>query len=785
MSTSASPASHPVPFRQKVAFGLGMLANQMFPAALGIFMVVLVQDMGFPTWMWGILFFLPRAYDAVLDPVMGFISDNTRSKWGRRRQYVFIGAVMLGVGFVAMWQLYRENGLTHNFLYFLFWSLVFFTGLTVFSIPYVAMGYEMSDDFHERTSIMAVAQWIGQWAWVIAPWFWVVMYDPQWFPNADTATRTLSVWVGVACMLLAMVPAIFLPSRSTLDDTHLVPLTLANVGRGFMELLDGFKEAFACAPFRKLCGATFLIFNAFNTVAAFSFFIVVYHLFGGNTAEAGIWPTLFGSIGALVTTFAVIPTVAWMSRKVGKKLAFMLSQGISILGYVLLWLLMVPGKPWMFMFALPFFSFGIGGLFTLMMSMTADVCDLDELATGKRREGIFGAIYWWMVKLGFAVAGLLSGAIMALVAFTPGAPVQPEGAVDGLRLFYSGVPILGTLLAMWVMRDYDLDERRAMEVHAELERRKQPPAPVSSSASSGHATATARGFDRSRLPPSPLAGHTPPQIAARFSALMAERQHGLCFSPYTPGQDSQDRLSPAQIERRIDLIVPHVHWLRSFSCTGGHEAIPRIARARGLKTMVGAWIGRDPVRNEQEIDALVALAREGLVDIATVGNEVLLRHELSEEALLTCIRRVRAALAPQVPVGCVDAYVEFLDRPALVGACDLVLPNCYPFWEGSDIAHASAHLAHMHGLVRDAAGGRRVIVTETGWPDQGQAVGAAVPSAVNAMRYFVETQDWARREQVELFHFSSFDEPWKRQQEGEVGAHWGLWDPQERPKYGA
>ncbi len=475
-----------VPFGQKVAFGLGMLANQMFPAALGIFMVVLVQDMGFPTWMWGVLFFLPRAYDAVLDPIMGFISDNTRSRWGRRRQYVFAGALLLGIGFVAMWQMHRSDGLTHNFLYFLFWSLVFFTGLTVFSIPYVAIGYEMSDDFHERTSIMAVAQWIGQWAWVIAPWFWVVMYDPSWFPNADTATRTLSVWVGLACMALAMVPAIFIPSRSTLGDTHLVPLTLKNIGGGLREILHGFREAFGCVPFRKLCLATFLIFNAFNTVAAFSFFIVVYHLFGGQTAAAGIWPTLFGSAGALITTFAVIPSVAWLSRRTGKKIAFMLSQGVSIIGYVLLWFLMVPGKPWMFMLALPFFSFGIGSLFTLMMSMTADVCDLDELATGKRREGIFGAIYWWMVKLGFAIAGLASGAIMSLVAFTPGAAAQPAGAVDGLRLFYSGVPIAGTLLAIWFMRDYDLDERRACEVCAELAQRKQlPTAALQRAASSG------------------------------------------------------------------------------------------------------------------------------------------------------------------------------------------------------------------------------------------------------------------------------------------------------------
>jgi GPH family glycoside/pentoside/hexuronide:cation symporter len=449
-----------------------MLANQMFPAALGIFMVVLVQDMGFPTWMWGVLFFLPRAYDAVLDPIMGFISDNTRSRWGRRRPYVLAGAVLMGVSFIAMWQLHRSDGLSHNFWYFLIWSLVFFTGLTVFSIPYVAIGYEMSDDFHERTSIMAVAQWIGQWAWVIAPWFWVVMYDPTWFSSADSAARTLAVWVGVACGLLAMVPALFIPSQSTANATHLMPLTLRNMGASVTEMLSGFRDAFGCVPFRKLCFATFLIFNAFNTVAAFSFFIVVYHLFDGSTKDAGIWPTLFGSVGALVTTFAVIPTVAWMSRRVGKKTAFMLSQSVSIVGYVLLWFLMVPGKPWMFMLALPFFSFGIGGLFTLMMSMTADVCDLDELATGKRREGIFGAIYWWMVKLGFAIAGLLSGAIMAWVHFTPGAAVQPAGAVDGLRLAYSGVPIAGTLLALWIMRNYDLDEQRAAETHAALAQRK-------------------------------------------------------------------------------------------------------------------------------------------------------------------------------------------------------------------------------------------------------------------------------------------------------------------------
>ena len=463
-----------IPMGQKIAFGLGMLANQMFPAALGIFMVVLVQDYKIPTWMWGILFFLPRIFDSITDPIMGFISDNTRSIWGRRRQYVFLGAIIMGVSFALMWQLQAvniEESINYNFTYFLIWSLVFYVGLTVFSVPYVAMGYEMSDDFHERTNIMAIAQWIGQWAWVIAPWFWVVMYDENWFGN-DTAetTKYLGVWVGVIFALLAMVPAIFIKSESTLDDDNLTPLSLKTIGGSLKQISENFKEAFKIEAFRKLCFSTFLIFNAFNTVAGFSFFIVVYYLFEGSTEAAGLWPTLLGSIGALSTTFLVIPTVAKMSLKIGKKKTFLVSQGISVIGYLMLWFLFIPGKPYMFLFALPFFSFGIGSLFTIMMSMTSDIIDIDELNTGKRREGVFGAIYWWMVKFGFAIAGLLTGAIMSLVGFVPDT-MNSEASITGIRLFYSGLPILGTLGAIWIMRNYDHTEEKARAVSRELDAR--------------------------------------------------------------------------------------------------------------------------------------------------------------------------------------------------------------------------------------------------------------------------------------------------------------------------
>jgi len=460
-----------VSWGQKIAFGFGMLANQMFPAVISIFIVVLVQNLGFPGWMWGVVSLAPRIFDSITDPIMGFISDNTKSKWGRRRQYVLIGALIMGVSFIIMWQLFLDNGVDYNFVYFLMWSLVFYLGLTIFGVPYVAMGYEMSDDFHERTQIMAVAQWIGQWAWVIAPWFWVVMYDPIWFESAEVAVRELAVWVGIACMIFAIIPAIFIKSESTLDKDY-TPLTFKNIGGSFKEIGASFVEAFKSKPFRKLCVSTFFIFNAFNTVAGFTFFIIVYYLFNGNTGDAGIWPTLFGSCGALVTTFLVIPIVAYMSKKVGKKNAFLISQSISIIGYVMFWFLFIPGKPYMFLFALPFFSFGIGGLFTLMMSMTADVIDLDELQTGKRREGVFGAIYWLMVKFGFAIAGGLTGTILTLVGFTSGAGSQPENAITGLRLFFTGFPILGTLIAIYVMWDYDITEEKSNEISEALAKRK-------------------------------------------------------------------------------------------------------------------------------------------------------------------------------------------------------------------------------------------------------------------------------------------------------------------------
>jgi exo-beta-1,3-glucanase (GH17 family) len=258
--------------------------------------------------------------------------------------------------------------------------------------------------------------------------------------------------------------------------------------------------------------------------------------------------------------------------------------------------------------------------------------------------------------------------------------------------------------------------------------------------------------------------------------------HGLCFSMYEDGQEPGDVITVEQVERRMKIIQPHTKWVRSFSCIEGNEHIPRIATQYGIKTLVGAWLSDDLETNEAEIEGLIQLAKDGCVDIASVGNEVMYRGDLTEEQLLTYILRVKEAL-PDIPVGYVDAYYEFSDRPKITEACDVILSNCYPYWEGCDIGHSLNHMQEMFGHASDAANGKKVIITETGWPSEGGSLRGAFSSRENAMKYFINAQLWSAKEGIEMFYFSSFDESWKVGDEGDVGAYWGLWDKSEQLKF--
>lgn len=268
-----------------------------------------------------------------------------------------------------------------------------------------------------------------------------------------------------------------------------------------------------------------------------------------------------------------------------------------------------------------------------------------------------------------------------------------------------------------------------------------------------------------------------------FNEIMNKGMHGLCFSMYEDGQEPGDHISEEQVLRRMKTLQPHIKWVRSFSCIEGNEFVPKVAKKLGVNTLVGAWLSDDEEKNREEIDALIKMANEGLVDIAAVGNEVLYRKELTLEQLLTYMKEVRAKIPAHIPIGYVDAYYEFSSHPELVENSDVILANCYPFWESCHFDYSLAHMQQMYGQALSVAKGKKVIITETGWPSQGEALDAAQPSYINALKYFINAQLWANNAQIEMFYFSSFDESWKVGAEGDVGAYWGIWDKNEKLKY--
>lgn len=264
--------------------------------------------------------------------------------------------------------------------------------------------------------------------------------------------------------------------------------------------------------------------------------------------------------------------------------------------------------------------------------------------------------------------------------------------------------------------------------------------------------------------------------------ILGNRIHGIAYSPYMDGQGPGAEISEAQIEQRLTIIEPYTHWIRTFSCVEGNEHIPRIAKAHDLKTMVGVCLSDDKDRNEVELNNGIDIARQGYADILAVGNEVLLRGELTEQEIIDYISRAKQAV-PGLNVSYVDAYFQFEDHPALAKACDILLINCYPFWEECPADYALLYMKDMYHRALKVANGKKVIISETGWPTSGAPSGAAVPSYENAMQYFINTYVWAGQEDIEIFYFSSFDEDWKTGDEGDVGAYWGLWDKDGSFKY--
>jgi GPH family glycoside/pentoside/hexuronide:cation symporter len=484
-----------ISFGHKLIYGLGAFVNNLLAGASGGMIIVLNLGLGMSPTLVGLLGALPRLTDALTDPLMGYISDNTKSRWGRRRPYIFIGAIAAGVIFALLWQLPRGQSETFYFVYFLLGSLLFYLGYTVFATPWVALGYELTPDYHERTRLMGVQNFIGQLAYVVSPWFlWIMTYE-GFFKDQVAGAAGLAIIIAVFVIGVGILPAIFLRERfkeiaqaevsehrrhTEEEDAKEVEResAMSAFSRNMIDFFKGFGATLKSGPFLKLCIATFLVFNGFMLISSFQFYVIIYYVFGGDQTQGAEYAGYAGTLGA-ISTFLVIIFVTWLGTKIGKRRAFFVSTGASIVGYGLKWVCYNPDIPLLVLLPAPLLAFGLGGLFTLMPSMVADVVDVDELETHERREGMFGSIFWWVVKLGMAAALAGGGVLLEATGFDVALGGNQSGrAIVLMRLFDAGVPMIASAIAIWAIATFPITEEKAHEVRLELERRRGKPGDV-------------------------------------------------------------------------------------------------------------------------------------------------------------------------------------------------------------------------------------------------------------------------------------------------------------------
>ena len=484
MSESAHYTTAPedrIPFGQKLIYGLGAFVNNLLAGAMGGMIIVLNLGLGMNPALVGLLGALPRLTDALTDPLMGYISDHTRSRWGRRRPYIFVGAISVAIIYALLWQLPADKSEMFYFWYFLSGSLIFYLAYTVYATPWVALGYELTPDYHERTRLMGVQNFIGQLAYIVAPWFLWIMQNQNWFEDMASGAASLAIVIAVFVGTVGILPALFLRERFkakalVVGEDGKPAATEALAGsalvRNLTDFFRGFLLTLKFAPFLKLCAATFLVFNGFMLIASFQFYVIIYYVFGGDTDMGSKYAGYSGTLGA-VSTFVVIVIVTWLGTKIGKRRAFFVATGISMLGYALKWVCYNPEIPWLLLLPAPLMAFGLGGLFTLMPSMICDVVDMDELETHERREGMYGSIFWWVVKLGMAAALAASGFLLNATGFDVGLEGhQTARTIVLMRMCDAFVPFATSGLAIWIIASYSITEEKAHEVRKKLEARR-------------------------------------------------------------------------------------------------------------------------------------------------------------------------------------------------------------------------------------------------------------------------------------------------------------------------
>lgn len=458
-----------VPLKTRIAWGFGGLAdNYMFNVYNVLFLYVYVNYFNMDPVLAGIATAIPRFFDAITDPMVGNWSDNFRSKWGRRRPLIVLGTLCCAFLLPFYWMppfLSSVKNVWYNNGPFLFVSIlgcIYALAYTLFVVPYTALGFELTDDYDEKTRVLAWRMYLGLAGQCIVPWIYKISVNKDLFDNIQQGAIVVTIVMSLVIIVCGFLPAIFCKEKMEHSQaTEKLNLWVAT------------KATFGNKPFLIVILGFFIVLSGSLAVGSIGGFLNLYLVCKGNESMNGNlagWTLTVMSLVSYISMFML----AFVSRLKGKREAFMLGMVITTIGQVSLWFTIDPRWPYLQLVSLGFWALAMQGCWLMLDSMLSDICDDDERETGHRREGMFGAVRGFIQKASQALMAMISGFILKFTGFD--AEVAKAGGLDPsvamrMKLLYVLIPATGFLLGLVVFYFYPISRERAAETRRILDER--------------------------------------------------------------------------------------------------------------------------------------------------------------------------------------------------------------------------------------------------------------------------------------------------------------------------
>jgi len=455
--------------KTKLAYGLGNVAVMVAKQApkrlcFPIYNIALGVN---AAWIGG-LFSIMRLWDAVTDPLIGHLSDNYTSKYGRRKPFIVLGSILTGIFFAMLWILPRDLSPVGYMIYLTIILLLFYTALTIFSVPWYAMGYELTDEYDERTKLFAFPSFFSPISQIGVGWLYYLT-QRSFFEDTIEGVRYVGIAVGVLMIGFGLLPAIFVKENTDVGfKMDSAPVKQSERKR--TSLITNLRQSLSCKPFLIISITISIVLMASAIVGSIQYYINIYYLFGGDTNAASVaigwyWTTVYG-VAALA-----VPFVSKLAVRFGKTAVFQGALFWGVLVMAVRWFLFTPEMPYLQLVDAVLYAFLDATIFMLCQAMIADVCDYDEAKHGVRREGVFAAVFGWMFKTGLALGALVSGIILAAIGFDKKiVDVPAPETIESMRIIFSVVPGTIFLLGGLLFFVYPLNKKRMQEISVRLGR---------------------------------------------------------------------------------------------------------------------------------------------------------------------------------------------------------------------------------------------------------------------------------------------------------------------------